>query len=645
MSETEQKDGESVVPEEATPGADASPSGESTRLRVEPAGTPAQRDPAQRDSDADGSASGSPFDSEHPADGASERVSDGQASDVDEAKGEDAPSDVVEKSPVSQEADPGVAVPPSVVPRDIRVTYFGMTDVGRVREHNEDNFMVSDLSNHVRGTENGQPRSAVMGNHGLVFAVCDGMGGAAAGEVASQMAVDATYDFFSQVRPPEDRDHFATRVVTAVEEAGALIFKAAKADRTRRGMGTTATVAGLVDQVLFVGQVGDSRAYVLRDGKLGLITKDQSLVNQLIEAGQLTEAEAQDFEHSNIILQALGTTEDVVVDLTFLALRRGDRLMMCSDGLSGLVTDDVIREVMSSEKGLVECCSRLIECANAGGGDDNITVVCADFEGESLELPEEGDEPNYQQYPLPEESRRIRESFVPREERLQRQAAGVDRQVVREPLDPSPTKDRPAPGPMRWVALAAGLLLVVSILAVFAMGNGSDAGSSDATEQGESAGSEDVARPVGALEPRGTGEAPRGPVVQQLLPATGKIEIRVGTVQGGELWIAGQNYASIEPRDELVLELAPGAYLFEVRVEGVTRFSRLVEMKQGAAGRVVLGEVPDDVAAVGSPEDDLEEVLEGSGQEDSLPLTEDDVEEDGASRGELSAEEPSADGP
>ena len=221
----------------------------------------------------------------------------------------------------------------------------------------------------------------VAGSH---FAVCDGMGGAAAGEVASHMAVDTLFEQLARrFAPPTDRDDVrALALVTSVEEAGARIFLAAKKDRTRRGMGTTATVAGLIDKVLFIGQVGDSRCYLLRNGRLSLVTKDQSLVNQLIEAGQLTEDEAEAFEHSNIILQALGTTEQVAVDLTFVELRRGDRILLCSDGLSGLVHDEVIRQEMACVGPLLEqLADRLIDLANAAGGHDNITCIVADFDG------------------------------------------------------------------------------------------------------------------------------------------------------------------------------------------------------------------------------------------------------------------------
>jgi serine/threonine protein phosphatase PrpC len=309
-----------------------------------------------------------------------------------------------EEPSTSDQSIPPAAAPtaPKETPKGIAVDYFGRTDVGLVREHNEDNFLVVDLQAQKRGIGPVILHTAIEGA-GTLFAVCDGMGGAAAGEVASQMAVDTIHEMMQNGGAPRDRDHFARRLVRSIEEAGSRIFAAAKMDRTRRGMGTTSTVAGLIDNTLFVGQVGDSRAYVLRGDSFAQITKDQSLVNQLIEAGQLTEEEAEAFEHSNIILQALGTTEEVTVDLTFLELRRGDRLMMCSDGLSGLVHGDMIKEVMKSSRDLVECANQLIAMANAGGGHDNITVVLADFDGENLKARAPEDRVAYMQYPLPPE--------------------------------------------------------------------------------------------------------------------------------------------------------------------------------------------------------------------------------------------------
>ncbi|HMY20582.1 MAG TPA: protein phosphatase 2C domain-containing protein, partial [Polyangium sp.] len=159
----------------------------------------------------------------------------------------------------------------------IQLRLFGRTDVGQVREHNEDNFIVADLTKNQRGVME-PDRDVPLGARGMVLGVCDGMGGAAAGEVASQLAVDIIFQKMTAGDIPTNRDDLASRLVQAIEAAGLRIFSEAKLDRTRRGMGTTSTVAALVDDHLFIGQVGDSRAYVLRGDKLVQATRDQSLV-------------------------------------------------------------------------------------------------------------------------------------------------------------------------------------------------------------------------------------------------------------------------------------------------------------------------------------------------------------------------------
>ena len=204
--------------------------------------------------------------------------------------------------------------------------------------------------------------------------------------------------------PALSRDELARRLVRAIEAAGLRIYQEAKVDRTRRGMGTTVTAAALVDDHLFFAQVGDSRGYLLRAGNLVQLTRDQSLVNQLIEAGQLTEEEAETFEHNNIILQALGTADTVQVDLTFCELRRGDTLLLCSDGLSGMVRFDEIREVLRSASEPLEACKQLTERANQAGGHDNITVILVQFDGEGLRPADPDNDPlKYRKYALPEE--------------------------------------------------------------------------------------------------------------------------------------------------------------------------------------------------------------------------------------------------
>jgi protein phosphatase len=289
---------------------------------------------------------------------------------------------------------------------EIRVKLFARTDVGQIREHNEDNFLVADISRKTRGLLEAN-RTGVIGPHGALFAVCDGMGGAAAGEIASQLAVDILYermvDHLEEGHSMQ-RDDLARRLVRAIEAAGLRIFQEAKLDRTRRGMGTTVTAAALVDDHLFFAQVGDSRGYVLRQGQLVQLTRDQSLVNQLIEAGQLTEEEAETFEHNNIILQALGTADTVQVDLTYCELRRGDILLLCSDGLSGMVRFDDIREALRTTTEPIDACKQLTERANQAGGHDNITVIVVQFDGEGLKpLGQDAEPLKYRKYVLPEE--------------------------------------------------------------------------------------------------------------------------------------------------------------------------------------------------------------------------------------------------
>ena len=308
--------------------------------------------------------------------------------------------------PSSVSSETGASSDSSDVGADVRVKLFARTDVGQVREHNEDNFLVADMSRRSRGLLEAN-RATAIGPQGCVFAVCDGMGGAAAGEIASQLAVDIIFERLVDGlgERPIKRDDLARRLVRAVEAAGLRIFHEAKADRSRRGMGTTVTAAALVDDVLFFAQVGDSRGYILRGDTLVQVTRDQSLVNQLIEAGQLTEEEAETFEHNNIILQALGTSDTVQVDLTYTELRKGDILLLCSDGLSGMVRFEEIRELLKSSVEPLDICKSLTERANQAGGHDNITVIVVQFDGNTLKSLDAETEPlKYRKYALGDES-------------------------------------------------------------------------------------------------------------------------------------------------------------------------------------------------------------------------------------------------
>ncbi|WP_437512270.1 Stp1/IreP family PP2C-type Ser/Thr phosphatase [Sorangium sp. So ce1099] len=342
-----------------------------------------------------------------------------------------------------EDMDSEAAAPDEPRRPEVVLRLFGRTDVGQVREHNEDNFIVADLTKASRGLME-MDRYQVIGERGALLGVCDGMGGAAAGEVASQLAVDIIYQRMSAGGPPQNHDELAARLVQAIEAAGLRIFSEAKLDRTRRGMGTTSTIAALMDDHLFLGQVGDSRAYILRGDRLVQVTRDQSLVNQLIEAGQLTEEEAETFEHNNIILQALGTADSVQVDLTYVALKRGDTLMLCSDGLSGMVRNEEIREVLRTVDDPIEACKVLTDRANQAGGHDNITVVVAKFDGDGLAAAELEDieELRYQKYQLPEHLL------------AQNSVASEPARKVKE-LDEKKISQRP-PSPKSWLSSSDG---------------------------------------------------------------------------------------------------------------------------------------------------------------------------------------------
>jgi PPM family protein phosphatase len=267
----------------------------------------------------------------------------------------------------------------------IRVEVFAKTDQGRTREHNEDRFLIADLT---RKTSSLQPdvRQHDIGPRGTLLVVADGMGGAAAGELASQMATEAIYAHLAKTWTGDDAtpQRFAYRLKEAVETANASIHAHAKAHPEVRGMGTTTTAAGVLNDHLYLTQVGDSRAYLIRDGEAHQLTKDQSLMQRLVEAGELTEEEAAQSERRNIILQALGPDPKVKVDLTHQELRRGDILVLCSDGLSGQVKKDEIGKIVSSAPDLVSACEQLVTLANQRGGPDNITVVVARFDGDGL---------------------------------------------------------------------------------------------------------------------------------------------------------------------------------------------------------------------------------------------------------------------
>ena len=276
----------------------------------------------------------------------------------------------------------------------IHVRVAALTDVGRTREHNEDAFLVGDLAAPdplaFTGEEGaaGHPHEHLLAlpETGMLFLVADGLGGAAAGEVASHMAVRTVFDALRERMPDAATDGaaFAAALRDAALAANASIHHVAARNAELRGMGTTLTAAALLGDTLFLAQVGDSRAYLVRNGAAQQLTKDQSLMQRLLDAGEITPEQAETSARRNIILQALGPEPMVKVDITHQPVRRGDLLLLCSDGLSGQVRADTLAEAAVNASDLAELCTSLVHQANAAGGPDNITVVAVRLDGEGL---------------------------------------------------------------------------------------------------------------------------------------------------------------------------------------------------------------------------------------------------------------------
>jgi PPM family protein phosphatase len=279
------------------------------------------------------------------------------------------------------------------------VELHAQTDVGRVRQGNEDNFLVLDLTTERSwtGADGDAPPDGLArfecGPRGVVLAVSDGMGGALAGDVASRMAVETVREMLveddttrqADGRPVGGEPPLIEAVRNATTYANFAIHRRSLEDARCSGMGATLTAAAVTSGRLELVQVGDSRAYVIRGGEIRLATKDQSLVQQLVDVGQITEEDAETHMFRNVILQALGAQSDLAPVVSGVPLRRGDLVLLCSDGLSGKLRAEEIREIVEAAGGdLAAACDALVREANARGGEDNITVLLARFDGEDL---------------------------------------------------------------------------------------------------------------------------------------------------------------------------------------------------------------------------------------------------------------------
>ena len=228
----------------------------------------------------------------------------------------------------------------------LRIQVGACTDVGRVREGNEDAYMIRDP----------------------LFAVADGMGGHQGGEVASNLALE-------RLERATDGD---SDLADVVREANRAVFEQAAQDPGLAGMGTTLTAVRVQDERLHLAHVGDSRMYLLRDGRLERITRDHTVVEQMVDQGRMTAEDAKIHPQRSILTRALGVDEDIQVDEADVDVRPGDRVLLCSDGLTGMVDEDRILSILTATPAPQAACAALIEAANQAGGQDNITAVVLD---------------------------------------------------------------------------------------------------------------------------------------------------------------------------------------------------------------------------------------------------------------------------
>ena len=248
---------------------------------------------------------------------------------------------------------------------DFRLRFSGDTNVGRKRNHNEDAFSLP---------------------HGeLLAVVADGMGGHASGEVASRMAVDAVEEHFDATAEDDTLDWpfkldrgahaSASRLATAIRLANVRIHEDARKNQQRAGMGTTLVAAYFVADTLLIGHVGDSRVYRVRPTGIEQLTEDHSMLNDYARAKGVRPSQLKNYPHKNVIVRALGMKESVQVDLLSERLRVGDCFLLCSDGLSGMITDEKMHAIVCGTPDLDRAVGWLIDAANEAGGVDNVTVV------------------------------------------------------------------------------------------------------------------------------------------------------------------------------------------------------------------------------------------------------------------------------
>jgi protein phosphatase len=272
-----------------------------------------------------------------------------------------------------------------------------LTDTGRVRPANEDQFLIAVLHKALQIERTSLPQAKLQhsSDRSYLFVVADGMGGHAGGEQASILAVDTveafileTFKWFAQCKGPE-QDQVLTDFQKALGHANARILAEAERHPELHGMGTTLTLAYSLNDVLFVAHVGDSRCYLQRDQALYRLTQDHTLVEEMIRRGALSAEEASRHHWRHVVTNAVGgDSAQVKVDVHMLRLEAGDRVLLCSDGLTEMASEEEINQILAAAADPEQACRRLVARANEAGGKDNITVIVAHFIG--VQQPDSG---------------------------------------------------------------------------------------------------------------------------------------------------------------------------------------------------------------------------------------------------------------
>lgn len=238
----------------------------------------------------------------------------------------------------------------------MNIGVFGISDVGMRRERNEDSYLIN--------------------KEIPVFAIADGMGGHVGGKFASHLAIQTIEEILSGM----DNEDLTTCLKNSIKEASRRIYLEAKKDPSLKGMGTTSVVMIFRNNKVYIANVGDSRAYLVRNGKITQLTEDHSLVGEQLRAGVISEYAARGHKLKNIITRSVGFQEDVEIDIMVRILQDGDKYLLCSDGLTNMVSDDEILDVVMGNP-IEEACHILVDMANARGGDDNITIILSEVAG------------------------------------------------------------------------------------------------------------------------------------------------------------------------------------------------------------------------------------------------------------------------